>query len=689
MDAGLLQHWSTRRRQIEIQHQELAKTFTEERGRWPDAAEDHELFDRANLDTRPDKHDPRSLDQQRATWWSEAVAVLGSDDAVHAMLTEVAETPRSVALPTNWEAIAAQLAVDEVSTHYATWQSHHVRAELERIARSDRVPLAELNHRVEAAVTIALSDRVSMALGQPDDGIPEPAELRRHDGSSVFSVAGTQLYTSSRVLGAEARLLEAAIRTDGQRISEQTVELSLLEAQIQDRPVNETQANLIRDFATSGRRVQLALAPAGTGKTTALGVLAQAWREDGGTVVGLAPSAAAAAQLRAALGGTTDTIAKLLDGLDRGALSAGLAAIDNRTLVIVDEAAQSSTLDLDRVVAHALSTGASVRLVGDDRQLASIKSGGVLRDIARTVGAVTLEAPVRFDDPTEGIASLALRRGQPVALGYYLDHDRVHAGDHGSVVNDAVEAWKSAKSHGGESLLLAASRQVVRELNERVRGDRLAGDHPAVEVRLHDGTRASAGDVIVTRKNNRRLPITATDWVKNGDRWQVDHLHADGSLQATHLATRRTVQFPAACVRESVELGYATTIHLAQGSTADTCHTVLTGRESREDLYVAMTRGRRGNHLYLDMSASDPHDATAPDAVCPPTTIEILDRILARESSHRSATTQYDLDTNVGRQLRQAVERYCEAVKTAPGTPASGTGPLPWLEAAPIVDDDV
>lgn len=36
---------STRRRQIEVQHQELAKTFTEEQGRWPDA-EEHELFDR-------------------------------------------------------------------------------------------------------------------------------------------------------------------------------------------------------------------------------------------------------------------------------------------------------------------------------------------------------------------------------------------------------------------------------------------------------------------------------------------------------------------------------------------------------------------------------------------------------------------------------------------------------------------
>lgn len=512
MDTRLLRYWSKRRAEIEVQHKELATTFSKERGRWPDASEDHELYDLATVKTRPDKHGPRSIDEQRAAWRVEAVAVLGSDDAVRTMLTEVARAAPSAALPANWADVTARRAVHEVSMRYATWQTHHVRAEVERIARADRVPLAELDARVDAAVAVALSDSVSIALGRRDDGIAEPAALRRRDGSSVFSVAGAQLYTSSRVLDAERRLVAAANRDDGKRVAERLVELSVFEARVQGHPMNDLQAQLVRDFAMSGRRVQLVLAPAGTGKTTVLGVLAQAWREDDGTVVGLAPSAAAAAQLRSALSGTTDTVAKLLDGLDRGALFAGLAAIDSRTLVIVDEAAQSSTLDLDRVVAHALSVGASVRLVGDDRQLASIKSGGVLRDIARTVGAASLDAPVRFEDQTEGIASLALRRGEPVALGYYLDHDRVHAGDHGSVLDDAVAAWQSDNSDGGESLLLAANRQIVQELNERVRADRLAGIQPADEVRLHDGTHASTGDLIVTRKNNRMSQLSWPRW---------------------------------------------------------------------------------------------------------------------------------------------------------------------------------
>ena len=92
-----------------------------------------------------------------------------------------------------------------------------------------------------------------------------------------LEVAGSQLYTSANVLAAEARVLAAATHSDGATVTEQIVELALLEAQANGIPVNDGQAALVRSLATSGRRVQLALAPAGAGKTTALGVLADAW----------------------------------------------------------------------------------------------------------------------------------------------------------------------------------------------------------------------------------------------------------------------------------------------------------------------------------------------------------------------------------------------------------------------------
>jgi hypothetical protein len=45
----------------------------------------------------------------------------------------------------------------------------------------------------------------------------------------------------------------------------------------------------------------------------------------------------------------------------------------------------------------------------------------------------------------------------------------------------------------------------------------------------------------------------------------------------------------------STGLDFATTIHSAQGVSADTMHGLLTGQESRQQLYTMLTRGRHGN----------------------------------------------------------------------------------------------
>jgi hypothetical protein len=78
---------------------------------------------------------------------------------------------------------------------------------------------------------------------------------------------------------------------------------------------------------------------------------------------------------------------------------------------------------------------------------------------------------------------------------------------------------------------------------------------------LVDGTVASAGDVIIKRHNDRRIRITATDWVKNGDRFTIRAVHERGDLEALHHHTGRVVGMPICYVREHVTLGYASTIH--------------------------------------------------------------------------------------------------------------------------------
>ena len=77
---------------------------------------------------------------------------------------------------------------------------------------------------------------------------------------------------------------------------------------------------------------------AGAGKTTAMRTMARAWRDSGGHVVGLAPLAAAAAQLRDATGAPADTLAKLTWSIRHKDLPDWAKRIGRSSLVIIDEA---------------------------------------------------------------------------------------------------------------------------------------------------------------------------------------------------------------------------------------------------------------------------------------------------------------------------------------------------------------
>ena len=105
------------------------------------------------------------------------------------------------------------------------------------------------------------------------DGIEEPEVLRRVDGSSVYTVAGAALYTSQRILDAEARLVAAAGRHGGASVEQTAVDLALLEMAANGTALDAGQAALVRQMCTSGARLQLAIAPAGAGKTTAMRAL--------------------------------------------------------------------------------------------------------------------------------------------------------------------------------------------------------------------------------------------------------------------------------------------------------------------------------------------------------------------------------------------------------------------------------
>jgi conjugative relaxase-like TrwC/TraI family protein len=420
VDPRLNQRWSSRRAHIEARCGELAIQFQHDHGRPPTPVEALHLSQQATLETRDAKHEPRSLAEQRATWLNEAASVLGGRDAVTSMVrTALAPHPEAAPIAdSHWIANTADhiLAVMEASR--STWQMWHVRAEAQRQVRTIDVPSEHATALVDLLIDEVLDHR-SIALAAPHDGIEEPDALRRVDGSSVYTVAGADLYTSQRILDAEARLIDAAGRHDGVTVEQTAVDLALLELAANGNALDAGQAALVRSMATSGARLQLAIAPAGTGKTTALQVLTRAWLEGGGQVIGLAPSAAAAAQLRDHTGAPTDTLAKLTWSLhyQDSEPPDWILNIGPSTLVLIDEVGMADTPSLDTAVQFVVGCGGSVRLIGDDQQLAAIGAGGVLRDIDNLwCGAAERAAPIPRPGRSRRIAGVTRRQTGGVGL---------------------------------------------------------------------------------------------------------------------------------------------------------------------------------------------------------------------------------------------------------------------------------
>lgn len=103
--------------------------------------------------------------------------------------------------------------------------------------------------------------------------------------------------------------------------------------------------------------------------------------------------------------------------------------------------------------------------------------------------------------------------------------------------------------------------------------------------------------------------------MRNGNRWRVVGVDARTNwLGAERLDDGARVVFDGDCLREHVGLGYAVTVHSAQGVTADTSHAVLGENTSRALLYVALTRGRDNNTAHLYQRTSGDHEPGVQEA---------------------------------------------------------------------------
>ena len=602
----------------------------------------------------------------------------------------------------------------------STWTRWNLLAEAARATRPIRCATTTDRHALHDRVVAAALDQC-VSLETPEV-FTVPTAFLTPDGVSVFTRPGQHLYTHPAILDAEARLLAAlddltapsVALSDASSVgsdpsvdpsaassvgSSSSVEPSVISSAARGpaaRQPGDTvglrlaadQADAVVAIATSGRRVDVLVGPAGTGKTTTLAALRTVWETQfgHGSVVGLAPSATAAAELSARLGigcentakwlhettgpggqererhldhlrdselacrrtGDTTAANRIARGIAETMRTASAWTLEPGQLLIVDEASLAGTLTLDDLTTQATAAGAKVLLVGDHHQLSAVDAGGAFGLLAATPQARELTSLWRFTHRWEAHATRRLRQGDPSVLDVYDSQRRITAGTSAEVLDAAYEAWTHDQAAGATTLLLAADTDTVSLLNNRAHQDRVAAGHvdPATEIPAADGVRVGVGDVVLTRRNNRRLLTTGGQQVRNGDRWTITATHPDGAVTVLRDHTGRgagsgeeLVRLPAGYVREHLELGYANTIHRAQGVTVDHAHVLVTPGMSREAVYVAMTRGSDSNQLYVPLDTPDHgHDEIHDPGRRDPTALDVLAGILAHSDREHSAT---------------------------------------------------
>jgi len=585
------------------------------------------------------------------------------------------------------ENLAAHVLVG-VRERRSTWTRWNVLAETTRLTKG--LVAATPDDR------LAILDRITDAVLARCVSLEAPevftatGRYARSDGGSVFDRPDEHTFTDQVILDAEQRLLAAASDTTAPtaRVLDETVTLPGT-----DRRLADDQEAAVRQIAASGRRLDLLVGPAGSGKTTTLAALRRAWeREHGrGSVIGLAPSSTAAASLAEVLdiacentakwlhestgpgaasrAGITDQLIGMRGGLVGPQNLRRLRTIDTALLglererqrwsmtpgqlVVVDEASLAGTLALDDLGRQAAVADAKLLLVGDHAQLSAVDAGGAFGLLADRTGGAQLRTLWRFTQPWEAAATAALRAGDPRVLDDYDDAGRIHSGPGESMLEDAYAAWSADVADGYTTILLAPDAATVAALNTRAHNDRVQDGLVAPGgTTTGAGVVVGVGDRIVTRLNDRRLTRPG-GFVRNGDLWDVHAVNPDGALivvPAHAVLARRgvvgsagsdgqvTVILPAAYVAENVDLAYATTTHRAQGITVDRAHVLAHAGMTRENLYVAMTRGRDVNHVYVAVDTLDSDCDDLPDPHAALDARDILASILATTGAEQSAT---------------------------------------------------
>jgi len=327
---------------------------------------------------------------------------------------------------------------------------------------------------------------------------------------------------------------------------------------------------------------------AGTGKTTVLRTALRAMHFAGYTIHAIALSGRAAMRMHESIGFATSTIAAFLrkEEID-----------DGKHVVVIDEASMVDIPTMYRIVTH-IHPNVRILFVGDPNQLPPIGPGKVLADVVSsgTIMNTTLDI-VKRQDVSTGIPEYSAQICAGIVPNN-LSFGKItfHETPEEEISSKCVELYSQSPEN---SRIIGATYKAkfggIDEINSLAQaennpdGQRLTIKHEG-EIQF---VRIKLGDPVLFTKNNYDIGV------QNGSLGIITSTdHEDDKFGVVTLDTSDEVQLDLDLF-SSIKLGYAISLHKAQGSQFPRIIISLkSGRiVDRSWLYTAITRAETEVHI--------------------------------------------------------------------------------------------
>ncbi|MEN2742909.1 AAA family ATPase [Microbacterium sp. X-17] len=406
---------------------------------------------------------------------------------------------------------------------------------------------------------------------------------------------------------------------------------------------------------------------AGAGKTTMLKVASAALRQSGRNMIIVAPTKKASSVAGREASSASSSLHQLLfdygwrwktnaaGGAEWTKLNPGDVDGDsgitylgpNNVIrpgdrVVVDEAGMLELEAANALLDVIARAGASVAMVGDQRQALPVGHSGAMalfwRRASRRVELTTIH---RFSDPAWAQLSLRLRDPDSAEDMHEIADELIGTGhvvltnSDGDANAAMVDAWFQARRQGETIALVTATHADSQTISEAIQARRLAAGQVSTSRHFigQTGQVIGIGDVVQTRRND------STTGVDNRQSWTVQKVTDNHVVLAAMGDSSDIRRVTTSYAADHVHLGYASTVYGVQGDTTD--RSLVGPGVDAAGLYVGLTRGRLRNDVIVISSTPSAARAELVEMMHRQPIEETLEksRAAARQELRRAATS--------------------------------------------------